>query len=94
MNTEVLNRGSNAGRDHWSHCFPCLFSSAGTTGGTVNGRSDPHAAWPVTDPVSPAELAATISTSLGISPELRIPSDVGQPAPLVDGGQPLNALFT
>jgi hypothetical protein len=48
----------------------------------------------VTDPVSPAELAATISTSLGISPELRIPSDVGQPAPLVDGGQPLNALFT
>lgn len=88
-----LNRGSEDGRDHWSYCFPALFSGAGIRGGTLYGESDKHAAYPVTRPVSPADLAATIYESLGISPELRIPNAEGQPVPLVEDGKPLSQLF-
>ena len=84
-----LNRGSEDGRDHWSYCFPALFAGAGTQGGTLYGESDKDAAYPLTRPVSPADIAATIYESMGISPEIRIPNPLGQPVPLVDHGQPL-----
>ena len=87
------NRGSEDGRDHWTYCFPCLFAGAGVRGGVTYGKSDKHAAYPVDDPVSPADLAATIYESLGISLEQRIPNAQGQPVPIVDHGKPLQALF-
>ena len=87
------NRGSQDGRDHWSYCFPCLFAGAGTRGGELYGESDEDAAYPANDPVSPGDLAATIYSSLGISPDLRIPNAVGQPVPLVASGRPLDAIF-
>ena len=88
------NRGAQDGRDHWSYCFPFLVAGAGTRGGTLYGESDKHAAYPENDPVSPADLAATIYTRLGISPDLRIPNALGQPVPLVESGKPLHALFS
>lgn len=87
------NRGSEDGRDHWSYCFPCLFAGAGTQGGIVYGKSDHHAAYPADSPVSPADLAATIYSRLGISPHTRIPNAQGQPVPLVEGGKSLDAIF-
>jgi len=87
------NRGSEDGRDHWTYCFPCLFAGAGVRGGITYGESDRHAAYPLTHPVSPADLAATIFESLGISPDLRIANASGQPVPLVDHGNSLTALF-
>ena len=69
-------------------------AGAGTRGGTLYGESDKHAAYPANDPVSPADLAATIYTRLGISPDLRIPNALGQPVPLVESGKPLHALFS
>jgi hypothetical protein len=44
-------------------------------------------------PTSPGTLAATIYALLGINPDVRIPSALGQPAPLVEDGQPLDRLF-
>ena len=88
-----LNRGAEDGRDHWTFCFPCLFAGAGIGGGRTYGESDEHAGYPLSDPVSPADLAATIYQSLGISPELRIPDAQGRPVPLVDNGRPLEMLF-
>jgi len=87
------NRGQQDGRDHWSYCFPCMFAGAGIRGGTLYGDSDKHAAYPVTDPVTPADLAATIYWALGISPETRLPNAQGQPVPLVEDGHPLSSLF-
>ncbi|MBS0265639.1 MAG: DUF1501 domain-containing protein [Planctomycetes bacterium] len=87
------NRGSDDGRDHWTYCFPCLFAGAGVAGGTMWGESDKHAAYPVTNPVSPADLAATIYESLGISPDTRIPDPQGRPTPLVEGGQALREIW-
>ena len=87
------NRGSEDGRDHWTYCFPCLFAGAGVRGGITYGESDKHAAYPLTHPVSPADLAATIFESLGISPDQRIPHVSGQPVPLVESGKSLSSLF-
>jgi hypothetical protein len=89
-----LNRGTEDGRDHWSFCFPALFAGAGVRGGITYGESDSHGGYPVSDPVSPADLAATIYESLGISPERRIPDAEGRPVPLVEGGHALNHLFS
>ena len=87
------NRGSQDGRDHWTYCFPCLFAGAGTRGGTMYGESDRDAAYPIANPVSPADLAATIYERLGISPDLRIPDAQGRPVPLVEDGRALREIF-
>ena len=90
---QFQNRGAQDGRDHWTYCFPCLFAGAGVRGGITYGQSDKDAAYPIAHPVSPADLAATIYESLGISPDLRIPDALGRPVSLVDNGHVLRELF-
>ena len=82
------NRGSQDGRDHWSYCFPMLLAGAGVRGGMIHGVSDKHSAYPADLPVTPADLAATIYHSLGISPHTRIPDPQGKPTPLVEDAPP------
>ncbi len=81
------------GRGHWSFVFPALLAGGGIRGGMVYGRSDKDAAWPIEQPVSPDDLAATIFHALGIDPELRIPDVQGRPVALVENGRPLVELF-
>ena len=59
----------------------------------IHGVSDKHSAYPAKLPVTPADLAATIYHSLGISPELRILDAQDRPVPLVEKGRPLTGLF-
>ena len=87
------NRGSQDGRDHWSYCFPMLLAGAGVRGGLIHGVSDKHSAYPAESPVTPADLAATVYHSLGISPDTRIPDSQDRPTPLVENGKALAALF-
>ena len=82
------------GRGHWSHCFPAVLAGAGVRGGSLYGRSDSQAGYPVADPVSPEDLSATIFQALGISPETRIEDAQGRPVSLVEGGSPLTHLFS
>lgn len=81
------------GRGHWSYVFPALLAGGGIQGGIAYGRSDKDAAYPADRPTSPADLAATVFTALGIDPELRLADPQGRPVPLVDGGRPLAELF-
>jgi hypothetical protein len=81
------------GRGHWSYCFPAVLAGAGIRGGSVYGRSDREAGFPVDHPVSPEDLAATIFHSLGINPESQIHDSQGRPVALVDRGTPLTRLF-
>lgn len=87
------NRGSADGRDHWGFCFPALLAGAGVQGGTLYGRSDDMAAYPLDHPVSPADLSATIFDSLGIDPHATITDREGRPVPLVDGGEVVDGLY-
>ena len=81
------------GRGHWSTLFPAVIAGAGIRGGIVLGQSDKDAAYAVTPPYKPADLAATIYHALGISQELRLPDTQGRPVPIMDGGQPIVDLF-
>src|SRR5205085_10076142 len=58
-----------ASRDHWPHAFTVLMAGAGTIGGGVYGRTDHHAAFVEENPVTPADLTATIFDTL------RVPHD-------------------
>lgn len=57
------------GRDHWPHCYTALFAGGGVPGGTVYGASDKWAAHPARDPVTPADIAATVYTLMGVAPD-------------------------
>jgi hypothetical protein len=81
------------GRNHWSTLFPAVLAGGGVRGGMVYGRSDKNAAFAIDKPVRPEDLAATIFTSLGIDPEMRVADAQGRPVPLVDGATPLVELF-
>ncbi len=68
-----------AGRDHWPHVQSILLAGAGIPGGSVYGQSDAQGAYPVSKPVSPADLIATILHLLGVSPDLELHDQTGRP---------------
>ena len=69
---------ANAGREHWPRCYSAVVAGGGVRGGLVHGASDRWAAYPASDPVSPADLAATILLALGIDPSGEILDPVGR----------------
>ncbi len=84
---------SQWGRDHWSTLFPALLAGGGLAGGRTYGRSDKIAAYPVENPVTPEDLAATVYYALGIDHEMRVLDSQGRPTPIVEGGTPLASLW-
>jgi len=84
---------SLGGRDHWGMCGSIFFAGGGTKAGEVIGASDDQAAWPITQPWGPADVAATIYEALGISPDLRLPDQFGRPLPVLDHGQTIAGVF-
>jgi hypothetical protein len=73
------------GRDHWPHCFTTVLAGAGIRGGTIHGVSDRWAAYPARDPVTPADIAATIYHALGVNHALELLDPLGRPARLCLG---------
>jgi uncharacterized protein (DUF1501 family) len=57
---------NNAGREHWPFCYSGILAGGGVRQGIVHGRSDRHAAYPESDPVSPQDFATTILHALGV----------------------------
>lgn len=88
--TPTIN--SNAGRDHWPDCYTVLLAGGGIRGGTVFGSSDRIGAYPATNPVTPADLAATIFHGFGIDPRTEIRDLTGRPYRVADG-MPMTDLF-
>jgi uncharacterized protein (DUF1501 family) len=82
----------NGGRDHWPDCYSVLLAGGGISGGTVFGSSDRLGAFPATDPVSPADLAATIYWRFGIDHASHIRDLTGRPYRLADG-EPITQVF-
>jgi hypothetical protein len=75
----------NAGRDHWPDCYSLVMAGGGVRGGMVYGSSDRLGAYPQDDPVTPADLAATIYTLFGLDPHTPIQDQTGRPWPITDG---------
>lgn len=73
------------GRDHWPHCFSSVLAGGGVRGGTVYGASDRWAAYPARDPVTPADVAATVYHLLGVDPGTELSDPLGRPLRLCEG---------
>ena len=82
----------NAGREHHPGCYSAVLAGGGVRGGQVHGRSDRLAAFPAADPVSPADLTATIYHALGIASDSTLRDREGRPSALTEG-RPVSALF-
>lgn len=83
--TPKLN--SVGGRDHWPRAFSVLLAGAGVKGGQVVGKSDARGESPAERPVSPADLARTIYTLLGIAPDRTFETADGRPVAVAAAGK-------
>jgi hypothetical protein len=81
-----------AGRDHWPFCYNALLAGGGARGGFVYGSSDSLGAYPDSNPVTPADMAATLFWRFGLDPGAEIRDRTNRPYHLADG-QPLHMLF-
>ena len=73
------------GRDHWPEGFSLALAGSGIRGGQVIGASDPLGKQKPKDPVTVADLHATVLTALGIDPETEILTSIGRPMRLSEG---------
>jgi uncharacterized protein (DUF1501 family) len=80
------------GRDHWGFCGCAWLAGAGIRGGQVHGSSDATAAYPASDPVSPADLTATVYHALGLPSHAEIRDRLDRPFPITTG-EPVLKLF-
>jgi hypothetical protein len=86
------NGNSDDGRDHWPYCYTGIMAGAGIQRGYVHGESDQTASAPLTDPVHPGEVLATIYHGFGIDPETIVYNHLNQPRELVKA-QAVTKLF-
>jgi uncharacterized protein (DUF1501 family) len=73
------------GRDHWPNVFSTLLAGGGIRGGQVYGASTPDGAEVASDPVSPADLAATLYHCMGVDPHTEILDRESRPFPVAEG---------
>ena len=82
----------SGGRDHWPDCYTVLLAGGGVKGGLVYGSSDRIGAFPATDAVTPADMAATIFWRFGIAATTEIYDFSGRPWRVAEG-QPIQQIF-
>jgi uncharacterized protein (DUF1501 family) len=82
----------DAGRDHWPDCYCAVLAGGGVKAGQTYGASDRLGAYPATDPVGPADLAATLFWRFGHDPATEILDATGRPYKLAEG-TPIQELF-
>ena len=84
---------SKAGRDHWPQCGFSLLAGGGVKSGFVHGETDKQAAYPISHPVSPGDIVATIYQLLGIDPHMTVRDQTGRPVAIAHGGDPINEIL-
>lgn len=82
----------HGGRDHWPGCYSLVIAGGGVTAGAVYGKSDRTASTPLSDPVSPNDILATIYHQLGIDHRGTIYDLANRPHAIVDG-EPVRGLI-
>jgi hypothetical protein len=81
------------GRDHWPRVFSVVMAGGGVKGGQVLGSSDRVGESPRDEPVTPADLACTIYTLLGIDPKHELHTSDGRPVQVNQGGSVIAKLM-
>lgn len=85
--------GSGGGRDHWNFCYSLMLAGGGIKAGYVHGASDRIGARPSLNPVTPADIIATIYHCLGIPADLELRDRLGRPISLVPWGNVIGDLL-
>lgn len=100
--TPKMNDGGNGGapmsmgtpgRDHWGDAMFCLMGGGGVKGGQVVGSTDKLGQRPLTRPVTPCNVHATIYRVLGIDPKLQLLDPSGRPVNVLDDPEPIHELL-
>lgn len=89
--TPKVNR--NAGRDHWTQCGFIVYTGAGIRRGSIFGRSDRQAGWPVDYPVSSADHVATMYKLVGVDPQMAIFDRTGREHRAALDGEPIDGVI-
>ena len=88
---EQINK--KGGRDHWGDLTPLVVAGGGMKVGQVIGKSDSQGGRPAADPLTPANLVATVLHFLFDVPRLRLRTDIARDLkPLLDNGEPIRQL--
>ena len=87
-------QNADGGRDHWTACYSVMFAGAGIKGGTLFGESDDQAAYVKSDPVSAADICATILECVGINADMPVYDQNNRPVRAANGGQPVEEILT
>jgi hypothetical protein len=74
------------GRDHWSACFSVVLAGAGIKGAQAIGKTSADGSAIDAQPVTPAELLATVYQALGVDPAKENRTPDGRMVPLVEKG--------
>ncbi len=84
---------ATAGRDHWPRVFSVMVAGGGFKRGYVHGASSATASEPESDPVTPADLAATVYNQLGIDASKELMAPGNRPIEIVKGGNVIKELL-
>lgn len=85
--------GSGGGRDHWNFCYSLVLAGGGLKAGYVHGASDKIGAKPSRNPVTPADVIATIYECLGVPHDLELRDRLQRPFTLVPWGAPIRDII-
>ncbi|HSQ54541.1 MAG TPA: DUF1501 domain-containing protein [Gemmata sp.] len=84
---------NGAGRDHWNFCYSLVLAGGGVKGGYVHGASDKIGAKPSRNPVTPADVIATIYELLGVPHDLELRDRLARPFVLCPWGKPISEVM-
>ncbi|QDV22297.1 DUF1501 domain-containing protein [Aureliella helgolandensis] len=76
---------ANAGREHWPSCYSGILAGGGIKPGIVYGESDRHAAYPISDPVTPQDFTTTMLHAMGLPIDTALPDREGRPHAIASG---------
>ena len=88
----VIQTKGEPGRIHWPQCFSAIAAGCGIRGGAIYGESDKTGSAPVSNPVTPQDLHATVLHALGV-PLTDLTRNTGIIRPPFSAGKPVMGLF-
>jgi arylsulfatase A-like enzyme len=83
----------NQGRDHYPQAWSALLAGGGVRGGMVLGATDGDGGKVVERPTAVPDLFATLASQLGINPDKSMPTPLGRPLAVTDGGKVLHEIL-
>ncbi|MBI4585223.1 MAG: DUF1501 domain-containing protein [Planctomycetes bacterium] len=92
--TPTINKSPGGGRDHWSGAYWGMFFGAGIKTGQVIGATDKQGGYPISDPIDPKDILATMYHLLGFDAlQTAIPDRLERPIHLLPYGKVVRELL-